>query len=77
MEDNKENVEPETKPKFNVKEYMRDYHKKLYNSNPDVAKQKRNFYTYKSRKFLERNCSLATTSSTASTKSLIFNTLSF
>tara|TARA_R110000822_G_scaffold282227_1_gene403831 strand:+ start:151 stop:450 length:300 start_codon:yes stop_codon:yes gene_type:complete len=49
MEDNKENVEPETKPKFNVKEYMRDYHKNLYNSNPDAAKQKRNFYKTKNK----------------------------
>ena len=47
MEDNKENVEHETKTKFNYKEYMRDYHNKLYKSDPDGQRKKRNFYKMK------------------------------
>lgn len=49
MEDNKENIEHETKTKFNVKEYMKEYHSKLYKANPEAGRQKRNFYKTKSK----------------------------
>lgn len=39
-----ENMEPQIKSKFNAKEYMRDYHSKMYKEKPDYCKQKRNFY---------------------------------